>query len=66
VPRPTRTFIAHGRRDPIIQVDFGRRARSLLEEAGMDVEYHESDHGHWIEPADAAAAADWFAGIDKL
>jgi phospholipase/carboxylesterase len=61
VPRPTRVFIAHGSADPIMEVGFAHRARSLLEEAGMDVEYHESDHGHWIEPAHLAAAALWVA-----
>src|SRR4051794_24705112 len=38
-----RAFIAHGRRDPVIEVGFARRARALLEDAGVDVEYHESD-----------------------
>ena len=28
----------------------------------MDVEYHEGDHGHWIEPTDLAAAAQWLGG----
>ena len=27
----------------------------------MDVEYHEGDHGHWIEPPHLAAAALWVA-----
>jgi len=61
VPRPTRVFIAHGSADPIMEVGFAHRARSLLQEAGMDVEYHEGDHGHWIEPPDLAAAALWVA-----
>jgi phospholipase/carboxylesterase len=59
--RPTRVFIAHGRGDPIIEVGFAQRARRLLDDAGMDVEYREGDHGHWIEPADAAAATRWLA-----
>jgi phospholipase/carboxylesterase len=61
LPRPTRVFIAHGRRDPVMAIDFAHRARALLQGAGMDVEYHESDGGHWIEPQHAAAAADWLA-----
>jgi phospholipase/carboxylesterase len=61
LPRPTRTFIAHGSRDPIMEIGFARRARSLLEENGMDVEYHESGHGHWIEPADVEDARRWLA-----
>jgi phospholipase/carboxylesterase len=42
--------IAHGTRDPVIPVDFGRRARSLLADVGADVVYRESPIGHWIDP----------------
>jgi phospholipase/carboxylesterase len=59
LPRPTRVFIAHGRSDPIMEIAFGRRARDLLVNSGMDVEYHESDHGHWIEPAHLTEAKGW-------
>src|SRR3954470_22533179 len=45
-----RAFIAHGRNDPIMAVDFARSARELLEGGGLDVEYHESDAGHHIDP----------------
>jgi phospholipase/carboxylesterase len=55
----TRVFIAHGRRDPIMAVDFARRARDLLESAGLDVSYHESDAGHHIDPAHVRPAIDW-------
>ena len=55
----TRAFIAHGRRDPIIEIGFGHRARQLLEQGGLDVEYHESDVGHQIDPALLAAASSW-------
>jgi phospholipase/carboxylesterase len=43
-------LIHHGRQDPIIRVDFGRRAYELLERAGLDVTYLESDAGHWLPP----------------
>ena len=56
-------FIAHGRRDPIMGVDFARRARELLEAGGLPVEYHESDAGHEIDPGHLRAATDWLAGI---
>lgn len=39
-------LIHHGRLDPIISVEFGRRARDLLEAGGLDVEYIETDAGH--------------------
>ena len=61
LPRPTSVFIAHGRRDPIMDIGFAHRARDLLVNSGMDVDYRESDHGHWIEPADAAEAASWLS-----
>jgi phospholipase/carboxylesterase len=55
----TRAFIAHGRRDPIIEVGFGQRARDLLEAGGLAVEYRESDVGHQIDPSHLADATAW-------
>jgi phospholipase/carboxylesterase len=57
-----RAFIAHGRRDPIMDVGFARAARDLLQGAGLDVSYHESDAAHHIDPAHVPAAVDWLAG----
>jgi phospholipase/carboxylesterase len=54
-------FIAHGRRDPIMEVDFARNARSLLEAAGLPVTYRESDAAHHIDPAHIRAAIRWVA-----
>jgi phospholipase/carboxylesterase len=56
-----RAFIAHGRSDPIIGVDFGRRARELLERGEIDVEYHETDAAHQIDLAVVPRAVDWLA-----
>jgi phospholipase/carboxylesterase len=55
----TRAFIAHGRADPIMDVDFAHRAREQLEAGGLEVEYHESDIGHQIDPAHLRAASEW-------
>jgi phospholipase/carboxylesterase len=57
----TRAFIAHGRRDPIIGVEFARRARDLLEAGGLAVEYRESELGHQIDPSHLADATVWLA-----
>jgi phospholipase/carboxylesterase len=54
-------FIAHGRRDPIMGVEFARQARALLESGGLPVDYHESDAAHHIDPAHVPAAVDWLA-----
>jgi phospholipase/carboxylesterase len=40
----------HGTQDPIISVDFGRAAARLLEDGGADVQYLESDAGHFVPP----------------
>ena len=48
--------IAHGSLDPIIGVEFGRRARAELEEAGLDVGYREDPVGHTITPGGLAQA----------
>jgi phospholipase/carboxylesterase len=42
--------IAHGTYDPVIPVEFGHRARAILEAAGAEVLYRESPLGHQIEP----------------
>jgi phospholipase/carboxylesterase len=57
----TRAFIAHGRNDPVMDVAFARQARDLLEAGGMDVEYHESDAAHHIDPAHVPAAVQWLS-----
>jgi phospholipase/carboxylesterase len=54
-----RVFIAHGRLDQTIPVEFGRVARQLLEEAGLPVEYHETAAGHYADPEYLPAAVDW-------
>jgi phospholipase/carboxylesterase len=51
-------FIHHGRLDPIIEVDFGRRAAELLLDGGLEVQYLESDAGHGVPPEAVGAAAD--------
>jgi phospholipase/carboxylesterase len=59
-------FIAHGRRDPIMDVEFARRAQALLGAAGLPVEYHESDAAHHIDPAHVPAAVEWLASTLAL
>jgi phospholipase/carboxylesterase len=54
--------IGHGALDPVISVDWGRRARDLVEGAGGDVLYHESPIGHTIDPAFLLALVPWVAG----
>lgn len=59
----TRVFISHGRRDPVIGVEFAERARELLEDGGLDVTYRESELGHQIDPAHLREAATWLGEV---
>jgi phospholipase/carboxylesterase len=52
-------WIAHGRRDPVIPVDFGRAARDLLTTGGLDVTYDESDAAHHVDPRSLAELPGW-------
>ena len=52
-------FIANGRQDPVMEVGFARRANELLVAGGLNVEYHESDAAHYIDPAHVPAAIDF-------
>ncbi len=54
-----RAFIAHGRRDPVMQITFAHHARDLLVSAGLDVSYHESSVGHEIDVEHVDLCADW-------
>jgi phospholipase/carboxylesterase len=54
-------FIAHGRRDPVMNVEFARQARDLLQGAGFEVDYHESDGGHFIDPNHIPNAVRWLS-----
>jgi phospholipase/carboxylesterase len=54
-------LINHGRNDPVISVDFARDARDLLEQAGLAVDYLETDAGHWLPPEAVDRARDLVA-----
>ena len=55
--------IGHGTYDPVISVEFGRRAKTLLEGAGADVVYRESPLPHAIDPQFAGELAAWLRTV---
>lgn len=59
----TQVLIAHGRRDPVIGVEFARRARAILEPAGFEVDYGESEAAHEIGPAEIPRAVAWLGQV---
>jgi phospholipase/carboxylesterase len=56
-------FIAHGRNDPVIDVELARHASDLLRAGGLQVEYHESDAAHHIDPDHIPLALDWMERV---
>jgi phospholipase/carboxylesterase len=56
-------LIRHGRNDPVIEVGFARRARDLLEGAGLEVDYLESEAGHWLPPEVVPQIREFVAGV---
>ena len=58
--------IGHGTYDPVIGVEWSRKARALLEGAGARVTYRESPLPHMIDPAFVRELAPWVAtAIDE-
>jgi len=51
--------IGHGSFDPVIGVEWGRRARAQLEAAGANVTYKESPIDHTIDPSFIAELRPW-------
>jgi phospholipase/carboxylesterase len=56
--RGLRVAIHHGVNDPIISVEFARKARELLRSEGIEPEYLETDAGHWLPPEALGPARD--------
>lgn len=55
--------IGHGIYDPVIGIDFGRDAKTRLEEAGATVTYKESPMPHTIDPGYIPELQAWLAGV---
>ncbi len=51
--------IGHGTLDNVIGVEWGRRARALLEAAGAEVLYRETPMFHQIDPAFVQDVSEW-------
>jgi phospholipase/carboxylesterase len=59
--------IGHGALDSVISVEWGRRARRTLEEAGAQLLYHESPHlGHTIDPRFLERLAPWMRDVLEM
>jgi phospholipase/carboxylesterase len=52
-------WIAHGRRDPVIGVEFARAARDALSAAPVDLTYVEHEGAHHVDPRALAELPAW-------
>ncbi len=57
--------IGHGTEDPVISVEFGRRARAELEEAGASVRYRETPMYHSVDPTFLHELQGWLGEVVK-
>jgi len=56
-------FMAHGRFDPVLRMDWGRASADKLIEAGYSVEWHEYPMAHAVCPEEIADISSWLSGI---
>jgi phospholipase/carboxylesterase len=55
--------IGHGTHDPVISVEWGRKAKELLQDAGAEVLYRESPMPHSVDPAYLEELQPWLADV---
>jgi phospholipase/carboxylesterase len=56
-------YLTHGIYDPVIPIGFGRKARDLLEEGGLDVIFREGRVQHGIDFALIPEMREWVASV---
>jgi phospholipase/carboxylesterase len=56
-------LIAHGSADDVVPANYGRRARRLLEDAGLEVEYHEFPMAHQVVQEEIDAVKEFLARV---
>src|SRR5207248_1067023 len=55
--------IGHGTYDPVISVEWSRRAKTKLEAAGAEVVYREYPLPHAVDPRYLSELSPWVAGV---
>jgi phospholipase/carboxylesterase len=63
VNQTTPIFVAHGTRDPVVDVRLGDEARRLLEEAGYSVTWHSYSIPHSVSPEELTHVAAWLRRV---
>jgi len=61
--RPIPVLIVHGMDDEVVPVLAARRTRRVLEDHGVQPEYHEFAMGHWVTPQSMEVVGDFVAKV---
>ena len=59
--KATPVLISHGSLDDVVPVNYARRARTVLEQAGFDVDYHEYPMAHQVVMEEVAVVKEFIA-----
>jgi len=62
VDASTPVFMAHGRFDPMIPMQYGRSAADALVDAGFDVDWHDYPMAHAVCPQEIDDIRSWLVG----
>jgi len=63
VNQTTPIFVAHGTRDPVVDVRLGEETRRMLEEAGYSVTWHHYPIPHSVSPEELTHVAAWLRRV---
>lgn len=63
VNQSTPIFVAHGTRDPVVDVRLGEEARRMLEEDGYPVTWHSYPIPHSVSPEELTHLAAWLRRV---
>jgi phospholipase/carboxylesterase len=63
VNQTTPIFVAHGRRDPVVDIRLGDETRRLLETAGYAVTWHSYPIPHSVSPEELTHIAAWLQRV---
>ena len=59
----TPVFMAHGRQDDVVAYEHGKKSQTLLEQAGMAVDWHEYDMAHAVCGEEISHIRQWLTDL---
>ena len=66
VNRDTPVFMAHGQHDDVVALEFGLQTRSLLQQQGYRLQWHDYAMGHSVCMEEIGDISDWLGSVLAL